>query len=346
MSLGTVNVPNKGKYGLYNFTINEEGHLILGYEGDEPPAFSIEDDGHLYFDVPPKLDLGRVVADAYPLDFFSYEGVNIKEKFAGEMDFTDPWVWIQQRLAAQNLSGLHIKDWFEVEAKGTLHRMQIGAINHDLGFADTEITAFHIDFISKDLWPERHAWNKVTYNNGLSTEASPWLCSDLKAWLNSEKSDVPNEVKANPQLASVDYSATGVYDKLPASLQDVIVERRSNEPGRFSASGLLTDDNTWAGWRNIGKLWIPNETEVFNQIVCGTRNGYSIGETHQFPIFMDAKMRIKHLGAGGPRYTWWLRTAVSGNSANATTVDTTGFGRHYSPILTSIGVPICFRISG
>lgn len=281
---------------------------------------------------------------AHPL--YAYDGVNIKEKFAGEMDFTEPWVWVRQRLAAQDLSGLHIKDYIPATTTdGKTLICQIADLNHDLGFTDTEITKYHIDFISKDLWPEAHQWNKVNYNNGLSAEPDPWLVSDLKAWLNSETANVPNATAVNPETAPVNYSTTGVYDKLPVTLRDVIVERRSLGPSRFNAGDLLTDDTTWA-WKNIGKLWVPNETEVCGQIVWGTRNGYSVGETHQFPIFTDGKMRIKHLGNGGSRYAWWLRAASSGNSTSAALVGRNGHANYTTTSSAGLGAPVCFRISG
>lgn len=279
---------------------------------------------------------------AYAL--YNYDGVNIKEKFAGEMDFTDPWVWIQQRLAAHDVSGLHIKDCFEATVAGNLLRMRILDINHDLHFGDEEIAGWHIDFGSEDLWPEAHAWNKVTHNNGISTEGSPWLASDLYAWLNSKSMNVPNAATANPATIAVDYSTTGVYDKLPESLKGVIVERRSREPVRYNSGSLLKDDNNWI-WKNIGKLWVPDETEVYGQVAWGTHSGYSIGTAHQFPIFMDGKMRIKHLGSGGSRCTWWLRHSSSGYTENVTCVLNDGSASSGSTITATVGAPVCFRIS-
>lgn len=284
--------------------------------------------------------------DVTPAFLYAYDGVNIKEKFAGEMDFTEPWIWIQQRLAARDISGLYIKDYFEVTVNDNsgnpvTHLIQIWDINHDLGFMDIEITGFHVDFGSKDLWPELRAWNKVSYNNGLEGEPNPWLCSDLYAWLNSKKMNVPNATAT----VAVDYTTTGVLDKLPASLQSIIVERRDYGPQRYSKDGLLADDNNWGPWKDFGKLWVPNETEVYSQIVWGTRSGYSVGTSHQFPIFMDGRTRIKHLGTGGSRYAWWLRTAYSGNSTSAVFVSTSGFSSN-NAAYTSIGVPVCFRISG
>lgn len=294
---------------------------------------------------------GAIVPQATDYDkwfeyaLYNYDGVNIKEKFAGEMGTTEPWVWLQQRLANKDISGLHIKDYFEVTAGGNLLKMQIADINHDLHFGDIEITKYHIDFISKDLWPENHVWNKVNYNNGLASEVDPWLCSDLKAWLNSEKTEVPNEAKASPQTVAVDYSATGVFDKLPASLRSVIIERRTFEPSRYNAASLLTDDTAWA-WKNIGKLWVLNETEVYGQVVWGTRNGYSIGDTHRFPIFTDGKMRVKGLGNGGSRGNWWLRSVHSGDSSGVSYVNLFGSANYFGAAINTIGAPVCFRVSG
>lgn len=53
-------LPDGGSDGLYGFHVNDEGHLIYSYTGDEAPNFSIEN-GHLYADIPPKIDLGSVV---------------------------------------------------------------------------------------------------------------------------------------------------------------------------------------------------------------------------------------------------------------------------------------------
>ena len=221
--------PGKDSPELYAFKI-KDGHLILCYSGNNPPAFSLGKDGHLYYDAPPKLDLGRVVSELYPLDFYAYDGVDLTVKFSSEISkYDDVWAWLKARLTAQDISGLHIKDYVPLTVKNnsgnnvTL-QMQIADINHDLGFMDAEITKFHIDFISKDLWPELHVWNKVNYNNGLAKETDPWLCSDLCAWLNSKKMQVPNATTVNPEMTDVDYTTTGVLDKLPATLQSIIVE--------------------------------------------------------------------------------------------------------------------------
>lgn len=291
------------------------------------------------------------MAKFYAPALYAYDGMNIKDKFKGEMDFTtEPWEWIRQRCAARDLSGLHIKDYFEVTVKDNhkndvLIQAQIGGINHDLGFMDTEIAEFHIDFFSKRLWPEDHQWNKANYNNGLEGEPNPWLCSDLYAWLNSKKMEVPNATTANPATVAVDYTTTGVFDKLPATLQRVIVERRDYPPKRYSKDGLLGDNNGWGNWKNIGKLWVPNETEVYGQTIWSTQNGFDVGATHQFPIFADGRMRIKRINSVDRR-CWWLRSTYSGNSTYPTLVGYEGCAERYAASYPGIFAPICFRMFG
>lgn len=37
--------------GFYAFNVNDDGHLILSYTGDEVPEFSVKDDGHLWMNI-------------------------------------------------------------------------------------------------------------------------------------------------------------------------------------------------------------------------------------------------------------------------------------------------------
>lgn len=51
--------------GLYGFNVNEDGHLLIGYTGEEPPPFHLEN-GHLIVDTPFERDLGEVVGPQGP----------------------------------------------------------------------------------------------------------------------------------------------------------------------------------------------------------------------------------------------------------------------------------------
>lgn len=50
--------------GMWSVGIDDGGHLILSYEGDDPPDLSISDDGHLLYNFEgSSIDLGRVKGD-------------------------------------------------------------------------------------------------------------------------------------------------------------------------------------------------------------------------------------------------------------------------------------------
>lgn len=278
----------------------------------------------------------------------TYEGVNLERKFASEISgYNSVWAWIKARATAKDFSGLHIKDWIQwTSTDGKVVRSQIAGINQYLGFNDTQLSAYHIDFISKDLWPERRVWNKVNYNNGLSGDGNdyPYMVCDLKRWLNAETGNVPNEAKVNPGTVEVDYSTSGVLCRLPDALKNVIAEKRALLSKRFSTAGLLTDD-TGVGWASLGKLWVPAEMEVYGCPAWGTR-GYSAGAFTQYPIFRDSKMRIKGLGHNGGRFTWWLLTPPSGSTTRAAYVHYYGSANYYDASYESVGAPVCFRIAG
>ena len=79
---------------------------------------------------------------------------------------------------------------------------------------------------------------------------------------------------------------------------------------RYSASGALTDSNSWS-WADIGKVFSLSETEVYGTCVWGTK-GYSVGFDCQWDLFHDTAHRLN-----GTRYHWGLRSAAGGSSAGA-----------------------------
>lgn len=275
-----------------------------------------------------------------------YPGVDLTVKFAGEIGNTNVWTWIKQRIDAAEMDGyegLNIHDHIPFVAGGNVIKAEIGGIDTYYNYGDTAVP-HHIDFISRDCWPDTHVFNKVNYNNGTSVSPSPWLASDLYAWLNSLAMQVPNATTADPTMVAVDYSATGVYDKLPAELKAVIVQKRALLPSRYTAGSLLTDDNSWA-WADMGKLWIPSEIEVYGCEHWGSKNGYSSGGFQQYLIFATNMKRVKGAGDGGARAYWWLLSAHGGNSTHFAYVNNGGYGSYYSASYTTIRAPLCFRIA-
>lgn len=171
----------------------------------------------------------------------------------------------------------------------------------------------------------------------------PWLCSHLYAFLNSLKMQVPNGTGKDPAVKQVDYSQGGVYYFLPAELKAVIVNKRAILGERYSASGVLNSDNGWS-WTNLGNLWVPTEMEVCGSGVWGGI-GLANGGYVQYPIFAHNMNRVKGLGDGGGRATWWGLTPYSGNSTTFCSVSHTGNASYYSASSTWLSAPVCFRIS-
>ena len=276
-----------------------------------------------------------------------YPGIDLTVEYAAEIAVEpyngDVWAWIKARIQAANYTGLHIGDYIPFVAGGNVIKAEIGGIDTYYNYGDTAVP-HHIDFISRDCWPDAHVFNKVNYNNGTSVSPHPWLASDLYAWLNGLAMQVPNSTTADPTMVDVDYSATGVYNKLPAELKTVIVQKRAILPSRYTAGSLLIDDNSWA-WADMGKLWVPSEIEVYGCEHWGSKNGYSSGGFQQYPIFATNMKRVKGAGDGGARATWWLLSAFGGSSTSFAFVSYYGLGNASSASSTTIRAPLCFRIA-
>lgn len=56
---------SKATAGLYGFSVSEEGNLILHWNGEGEPPFEIRGD-HLWVNIPPARDLGKVVGPIGP----------------------------------------------------------------------------------------------------------------------------------------------------------------------------------------------------------------------------------------------------------------------------------------
>ena len=224
-----------------------------------------------------------------------YQGVDLTVKFASEIaDFSgDPWAWIKDRINNVNYSDLHIGDYIPFETNDGVghqytHEAQIAGIDTYYETNYPTVCPHHIDFITRDCYPIRSwtvggttyttVWNTTNNNNGNSSEQSPWKASYLCNLLNNV-----------------------MFNYLPSNLRSRIINKDWLLEYRYSASGTLTDSNTWA-WGTLGKMWLPTETEVCGACVWGTR-GYSVGTSIQYPIFAN-RSKIKHAGKNGGRCGW------------------------------------------
>lgn len=170
-----------------------------------------------------------------------------------------------------------------------------------------------------------------------------WLASDLYLYANSLKGHVAGGTSKTSPVKLVDYTKDGIWSKLPEALKSVIVTKRALLPQRYSASGMLSINNSWS-WKDMGKLWIPSEIEVYG---CGVwaENGYDKGGFVQYPIFNCNMRRVKELGDGGGRNNWWLLSAPTGNTSNFCSVYNNGSANSNSASNTLVGLPVCFRIA-
>ena len=276
-------------------------------------------------------------------------GADLSAAFATEISsFSSVWAWIQNRIKAGNFTGLRVGDYIPFTAGGNNYKAEIAGINTYKNYGDTAI-GNHIDFITRDCHPTAFVWNKVGYNNGTSVSPNPWLASDLYARLNSLQMEVPNGTGAGgTPLVSVDYRTTGIFNTLPTALQNVIVPKRQLIPRRYTSGELLVDDNSW-DWRDVGKLWLPTEVEVYGCPIWGSyvspNQGWASGGSVQYPIFANNMRRVKGAGDGGSRAPWWLSSTRGGNSTSVCYVSSNGSADNYHASYTSIRVPLCFRVS-
>lgn len=283
-----------------------------------------------------------------------YDGVNLATKFASEIAASpyngDVWAWIKARTQAANFTGIHVGDYIPVSMSAgsaggyTLSAQtfnaQIAGIDTYWGYGDTAIV-HHIDFITKTCMNTPIQWQPNDNNNGTVENANPWLTSKLYAVLNGVNNYSTNAY--NSVAHGIDASAGGILQLLPTALQNAIIQKRQLLESRYSVSGLLTSSNTWA-WADMGKLWLPNEFEVYGAQVWS--HVYSNGNAVQYPLFAGAagyKGRLK-TNSDGSRVTWWLAVANSGISTNACNVISVGSASNLSCSNTGIRVPLCFRI--
>ena len=168
----------------------------------------------------------------------------------------------------------------------------------------------------------------------------PWLASDAYLYVNSLAGHVANGTGVNPAIKRVDYTNDGIYHYLPDWLKAVIIEKRFLLNERYSTSGVLSDENSWS-WVNLGKLWFPTEVEVYGCPVWGSKGGYGLGSSIQYPLFMGNMRRVKK--RNGSRNAWWLLSPTA-NTTSWCFVISNGIANYFNASAGWIAAPVCFRI--
>lgn len=239
-----------------------------------------------------------------------YGGQSIATLLAGEIGGGTVYDALHKRIAANNFAGLRVGDYLDVplvSASGVAGqqsvRFVIAHIDPYLYCGDSS-KGHHIAFVASAPVAVAKTvagvandsflmWNTTNTNQGTADQKNPYLGSNLKAW---EKA----------------FEAC-----LPEGLTKYLLTQRVLLEERYSASGPLSDSNSW-GWQDIGKVWSLSEMEVYGCPVWGTK-GYSVGFDCQFDLFRDTAHRLN-----GTRCSWWLRSVVGGSSSNVCCVGSYG----------------------
>lgn len=287
-----------------------------------------------------------------------YDGRDLTKVFANEIaKYSDEWAWIKARISAANYEGLYVGDYIPVTMNaGTvggasiaqqIFQCQIAGIDTYTGCGDTEI-GHHIDFISREVIDSTVTWNPKNNNNGTSVQANPWLASQAYAYLNGVNNYTTSAY--NNVAHGGNYSAGGILQLLPTKLTNLIVTKRNLLDSRYDSTKLLTYSTTWA-WGDMGKLWLPNEIEVYGTQISsnlGYVQGYWNPEANiavAYPIYLGSgRNRIKRVSSGG-RSNWWLSSADSSNSSYVCGVGSYGAAGGSYAAYAGIRCPLCFRIA-
>lgn len=285
-----------------------------------------------------------------------YKGVDLEVKFASEIaQYGNVYAWLKARKNANNYDGIHIGDYFHTSLKaGTIAGYSIPAqnfkcriigLNTYKSCADTAIG--NMIYISTDeVIDTPIKWNPTDNNNGTNNIKSPWLASAMYAILNGV-----NNYDATSGYNKAAHGANGgagIISLLPSELQAVLKQKRNILDERYSASGLLTGGTGW-NWADMGKLWLPNEIEVYGcgirSNVCQTQGFFpEAGLSIQFPWFANnCENRIKRRIDNG-RCLWWLSSVASSDSTHVCYVNSNGNANSLAATYAAIRAPLCFCI--
>jgi len=245
-----------------------------------------------------------------------YGGQSIATILAGEIGSGSVYDALHKRIVANNFSGLRVGDYIDVPLVSASNVAAQQSVRFLLAHfdpyyqCDDSAKGHHIAFIASAPVAVAKTvtgvandsylmWNTANTNQGTADVKNPYLNSNLKAW---EK----------------------LFEAcLPEGLTKYLLTQRVLLEERYSASGALSDSNSWS-WQDIGKVWSPSEMEVYGCPVWGTK-GYSVGFDCQFDLFRDTAHRLN-----GTRCSWWLRSVMGGSSSGVCCVHTNGFASYTS----------------
>ena len=286
-----------------------------------------------------------------------YDGRDLTQVFSSEIsNYSDEWAWIKSRIQSGNYSGLYVGDYIPVTINaGTVggssiasqtFKCQIAGIDTYTGCCDVEV-GHHIDFISKEVIDSTVTWNPTDNNNGTANTSYPWLASGVYAWLNGINNYTTSAY--NNVAHGANCENAGILQLLPSKLSNLIVSKRNLLDQRYDSTKLLTYSLGW-DWTDMGKLWLPNEIEVYGTQIrsnLGYVQGYWNPEANMgvsYPLYVNSgRNRIKRV-SNGDRSTWWLSSVGGNDPTHVCLVNGIGHADGNLATRTGIRCPLCFRI--
>ncbi len=256
----------------------------------------------------------------------TFEGRNIEVLFEDEIanGYANAWEYLADRVdlardtavGMRAYAGLRVGDYANVQVEANPYPYMIGAFDYDKGCCDPE-QGPSLLMCTRTAFPERVQWNTTNDNNGTAAEPFPYLASNVFRYLRDT-----------------------LLPKFPAEVRAVMKERVCVLEQRYSASAKMSDSTTWA-WKNVGRLWLPDEGEIYGCVYWGSR--YGSGLVGQIPAFQLPRDRIFRT-PDGTRSGVWLRCVSGLGSTYACNALAYGGASHNTCSYGAIGVAPCFLL--
>jgi len=289
-------------------------------------------------------DLAAAILIREQIDNHIYPGRDLTTLFADEIaGYSDEWAWIKARIEAGDYSGININDYIPVIFPSTsrVNPMRIMGIDTYYDSGVSPAVGHHIDFISTRPLVAGTSMNLVQTNVGLGDPATVWTSTNMYHFLNSLAGEVPNSQTGSVETTTVDYTADGVYYKLPQKIKDVIVDKYMYLVERKPSGTTRPTTNTGVNYLSAGKVWLPTEFEVCGAVYGGD-DKHSLAMAVQYPLFAHSiSNRIKYYS--GNRQVWMTMTPDGSSATNFIGISDAGRVAAYSAAL-SRRAPVCFRV--
>jgi hypothetical protein len=255
----------------------------------------------------------------------TFEGRNIEVLFEDEIanGYANAWEYLADRVdlakdaavGTKAYAGLRLGDFVNIQVESNTYPYMIGAFDYDKGCCDPA-QGPSLLMCTRTAFPQKVQWNTSNDNNGTAAEPCPYMASNVFKYLRDT-----------------------LLPKFPAEVRAVMKERIALLEQRYSASAKLTDSNNWS-WKNVGRLWLPDEGEMYGCVYWGSK--YGNGIIGQIPVFKLPSDRIFRT-PDGERSHVWLRCVSGVNAASACSVYASGLA-YGNASGTGVGVAPCFLV--